>query len=99
MTWTGLDLVAASALAVALFGALLLLALLTRARADILGSPVGWRLVAAALSLFAFRGLMHFAPIGYPDLQHGAGILAALLLPTGLFLVVRAPSEEVFPDA
>jgi predicted permease len=42
MRWTGVDLVAASALATALFGALVLLAIPARARADVLASPVGW---------------------------------------------------------
>lgn len=89
--WTGVDVVAASALAVALFGALLLSALISRAREDVLASPIGWRLVATALTLFAARGLLHFAPV--PDgarLLHVAGILAATVLPVGLFLVLRS---------
>ena len=48
MAWSGVDLVEASALAMALFSALLLLALTSRAREDVLGSPVGWRPVAGA---------------------------------------------------
>lgn len=96
--WSGVDLVAASALAMALFGALLLLAILSRAREDVLASPVGWRLLAAALSLFALRGLFHFAPTPATDsLEHVVGIVAALVLPIGLFLVLRAspPRREL----
>lgn len=98
--WTSVDLIAASALAMALFGALLLGAIISRAREDILGSPIGWRLVAAALSLFALRGLLHFVPAASIDpAQHLLGVLAALVLPLGLFLVLRAgPGKEVGPD-
>lgn len=97
---TGVDLIAASAFATALFGALLLLALLSRAREDVLGSPVGWRLVATALSLFAVRGFLRLAPWeSVPWLLHAAGILAATLLPVGLFLVLRASkTAEVSAD-
>lgn len=99
--WSGLDLIAASALAMALFGALLLLALISRAREDILASPIGWRLVSAALALFALRGLVPFLPgpkLGW--IQHAAGILAASILPVGLFLVLRASDDrEVGVDA
>lgn len=87
--WSGLDLVAASAFAVALFGALLLGAVISRARDDLLVSPLGWRLVAIGLTLFAFRGLLHFASPGtMPWLQHLTGILAATVLPIGLYLVL-----------
>lgn len=91
VAWTGVDLIAASALATALFGALLLMALLSRAREDVLGSPLGWRLVATAMSLFALRGFLRFSPWEMAAwLTHAAGILAATLLPAGLFLVLRA---------
>lgn len=90
MPWTGFDVIAASAFAVALFGALLLGAVLTRARPEILASPLGWRLVASSLALFALRGLLHFVSPGtVPWLQHLAGILAATLLPIGLYLVLH----------
>lgn len=96
MAWTGVDLVAASAFAMALFGALLLLALISRAREDVLGSSVGWRLVATALTLFAVRGFFQFAPIVRPTWpEHAAGILAATILPVGLFLVLRNSRSEV----
>jgi hypothetical protein len=98
--WTGVDLVAASAFAMALFGVLLLGALISRAREDVLASPVGWRLLAAALTLFAARGLLHVAPIADAWLLHAAGILAAAILPVGLVLVLRGPRRsEVDPDA
>lgn len=98
--WTGLDVVAASAFAVALFAALLLGAVLTRARPEILASPLGWRLVASSLALFALRGMLHFvSPGAVPWLQHLAGILAATLLPVGLYLVLHyAYQQEVQPD-
>ena len=60
MEWSGVDLVEASALATALFGALLLVTLTSQARDDVLGSPIGGRLVAAALALFAGRGFLRF---------------------------------------
>lgn len=97
-----MDLVAAAAFAMAVFGALLLMALLSRAREDVLGAPLGWRFVAAALLLFALRGMLHFEPWpDLPELRHVTGILAAVLMPTGLFMVLRASrgqdSDEVTP--
>lgn len=97
--WSGVDLIAASALAMALFGALLLLAIISRSREDVLTSPIGWRLVAAALSLFALRGLFHFVPIESTDgLEHVVGILAATVLPLGLFLVLQASAQGADVD-
>lgn len=94
MAWSGVDLIAASALAMALFGALLLLAIILRSREDILASPVGWRLVATALSLFALRGLFHFVPHPTTEgIEPLVGITAALVLPLGLFLVLRASKK------
>lgn len=95
--FTGIDLVDAAAFSMALFSALLLLGLLARAREDVLMSPVGWRLVALALGLFAGRGITHFVDAGWAvPARHVAGLLAAVLLPAGLYLVLRASrSPEV----
>lgn len=99
-TFTGTDLVSAAAFSMALFSVLLLLALLSRAREDVLMSPIGWRLVALALSLFALRGAMRFVEAGWTStFQHIAGLLAAVLLPAGLYLILRgAQSKEVSAD-
>lgn len=93
--FTGTDLVGAAAFSMAFLSAVLLLALLSRAREDVLMSPLGWRLVAAALGLFAFRGILHFIETGLANtLQHLSGLAAAVLLPVGLYLVLRASREK-----
>lgn len=99
--FSGTDLVGAAAFSMALFSSILLLALLARAREDILQSPVGWRLVAAALGLFALRGFAHFLEGGWVEpTRHVAGIVAAALLPMGLLMVLLAePDQGVEPDA
>lgn len=93
--FTGIDLVDAAAFSMALFSAVLLLGLLSRAREDVLMSPTGWRLVAVALSLFAARGFTTFLDAAWADpVRHLAGLLAAILLPAGLFLVLRASRDK-----
>lgn len=98
--FTGIDLVGAAAFSMALFSAVLLMGLLSRARQDVLLSPAGWRLVAAAVSLFALRGFAHFLEVAWADtVRHLAGLLAAVMLPAGLYLVLQASrTPEVRDD-
>lgn len=93
--FTGADLVGAAAFTMALSSAIILLGLLARARADILGSPAGWRLVTASMALFAVRGFGQlFDPPWGSGGQHLAGIAAAILLPAGLYLILRAAGDK-----
>lgn len=98
--FSGTDLVGAAAFSMALFSSVLLLGLLARAREEILQSPTGWRLVATALGLFALRGFAHFLEGAWVDpSRHLAGIVAAGLLPVGLFVVLMAEDGPgVEPD-
>lgn len=99
MVFDGTDLVAAAAFSTALFGALLLLALLISAREDVLGSKLGWHLVAASLALFAVRGLTHFLGPSFDLLRYGSGSIAALVLPAGLLIILMSSHpKEVDPD-
>lgn len=99
--FTAIDLVSAAAFSMALFSALLLLGLLARARHDVLMSPRGWRLVAAGLCLLALRGIGYFLEGSHvATFRHLAGISAAVVLPAGLYLVLRASrTKEVTLDA
>ncbi len=99
--FTGADLAAAGAFSLAIFSSLLLLAVLSRARDDLLLSRTGWHMVAVALGLFAFRGLdLILAFTWMTWLGPLAGIAAAILLPLGLYFVLRAARKmEVNPHA
>ncbi len=97
--FTGIDLVDAAAFSMALFSAVLLLGLLSRAREDVLMSPVGWRLVALSLGLVAGLGLTQFVDAGWAvPARHISGLLAAVLLPAGLYLVLRASRPPEVTD-
>lgn len=88
-------------MSLAVFSSLLLLAVLSRAREDLLLSRKGWHMVAVALGLFAIRGLDLILDFVWMDwLGPLAGIAAAILLPMGLYFVLHAARKmEVNPHA
>lgn len=78
-------------MSLAVFSSLLLLAVLSRAREDLLLSRTGWHMVAIALGLLAIRGLDLILDVSWMVWAGPlAGIMAAILLPLGLYLVLRA---------
>lgn len=89
------DIPSAAAMSIALLGAFIILLLVAKYGPAALGSPRGWSLLALGLVLASARMvfvLLHDP--AYEILLRGAGILAAAVIPAGLFLVLRQARHE-----
>jgi len=84
------ELTSVATLVASVLAALLILATLLRARPEVVGSRLGWALVALGVLFFAARVLGHFTED--PALQgvrHAAGIAGSALLVSGFAAIQR----------
>lgn len=94
-TYDNEDLAALATIVASSYAVLVVGITLARARRDILGSRVGWVLVAGSLAAMAARVLGHFVTTpSFQLFRHVAAILAMPLLPLGLFLILRGSRRE-----
>ncbi|MHB8605908.1 MAG: hypothetical protein ACYDCK_11705 [Thermoplasmatota archaeon] len=92
------DLMSAASVVASVLAIVSIMLVLARGRRDIVGPAAGWLLVVFALGLLAARVLGHFFENDTFQLfRRIAGIVAAVLLPIGLYLALRTHDREETP--
>lgn len=98
-SYDGEDLASIASFTAAVLGVVVVLFTAARARKEILGSVHGWVLVALAMALLAVRVLGHFIDAEpFQLFRRVAGITASVLLPLGLYLILRSLDREKEDD-
>jgi len=89
------ELTSVATLVASVLAALLILATLLRARPEVVGSRLGWALVAMGVLSFAARVLGHFTEDPtLQDIRHATGILGATLLVAGFAAIQREGAKR-----